>query len=180
MRYDSRCNPQTYSKITQSLDKALAGRATVKYANMQSAPEFLAAITGASIDTCSIGSSPFVTGVAQQLDISMVYIHKVITNSEALVVRSDRSIATLADLKGKKIGLPFNTSAHFAMLGVLRKAGLSTSDVQLINLKPDALMATWASGSLDGAYIWHPFLRQMADDHGKILISTADLQLHKA
>lgn len=110
----------------------------------------------------------------------MVYIHKVITNSEALVVRSDRSIATLADLKGKKIGLPFNTSAHFAMLGVLRKAGLSTSDVQLINLKPDALMATWASGSLDGAYIWHPFLRQMADDHGKILISTADLQLHKA
>ena len=62
---------------------------------------------------------------------------------ECLAVRKDAGINTLKDLKGKKIGMPFNTSVHFAMLAALKTVGLGPSDVTLINVKADSLLATW-------------------------------------
>lgn len=125
----SSANPQTYAKVTGSLGKDLGGKAEVNFVAMPAAPQFLAALAGGSIDTCAIGSSPMVTAFSQGLDVSLVYIQKVITNAEALVVRKNAGVKSVADLKGKRIGVPFNTSAHFALTGVLKKAGLRQSDV---------------------------------------------------
>jgi taurine transport system substrate-binding protein len=172
----SSANPQTYAKASGTLAKDLVGKATVNFVSMSSAPQFLAAMAGGSLDTCAIGSSPLVTAFAQGLDVSLVYIQKIITTAEALVVRKASGITKLADLKGRKIGVPFNTSAHFALVGALKKAQLKQSDVQLINMKPDSLFATWSRGEIDAAYIWYPFLGQLAEAGGQILLTTADLK----
>ncbi|WP_447774184.1 taurine ABC transporter substrate-binding protein [Variovorax boronicumulans] len=172
----SSANPQTYQKVTGSLAKALAGKATVNFTTMASAPQFMAALAGGSLDSAAIGSSPMVSAFAQGLDISLVYIQKIITTAEALVVRNQSGIKTIPDLAGKKIGVPFNTSAHFALVGAIRKAKLKATDVQLINMKPDSLIATWTRSEIDGAYIWHPFLGQLAAQDGKIVTTTADLK----
>jgi taurine transport system substrate-binding protein len=142
---------------------------------MSSAPQFLAAMAGGSIDTCAIASSSIVTAFAEKLDVSLVYIEKVITTSEALIVRKAAGIAKLVDLKGRKIGTPFNTSAHFALLCILAKARLRAADVQIINMRPESLFATWSRAEIDAAYIWHPFQGQLVNAGGQILITTADL-----
>ena len=172
----SSANPQTYSKATGTLAKALEGKATLNYVAMSSAPQFLAAMAGSSLDTCAIGSSPMVTAFAQRLDVSLVYIQKIITTAEALVVRKGSGVTKLADLRGRKIGVPFNTSAHFALVGGLSKAQLKPEDVQLVNMKPDSLFATWSRGEIDAAYIWYPFRGQLVESGGQILQTTADLK----
>jgi taurine transport system substrate-binding protein len=116
-----------------------------------------------------------VVGFAQGIKMSMVYVEKYITDSECLVVRKDAGINTMKDLKGKKIGMPFNTSVHFAMLAGLKNAGLTVSDVNLINLKADSILATWQRKDIDGAYIWYPILGDCVADNGKILLKTGDL-----
>lgn len=172
----SSSNPQTYEKMTGSLSDLLEGEAEVKFISMPSAPQMLAAMASGSIDTASIGSSPIITAIEKNLDISIVYIQKVINKSEALVINKDSDIHSVADLKGKKIGVPYNTSAHFALMGALDKAGLSTKDVTLINMKPDALMATWSRHDIDAAYIWHPFLGDLEKQNGEVIFSTEDLK----
>ena len=127
------------------------------------------------MDICNLGSSPMIVGFAKGLPISMIYIHKIIKDSEALCVKPDSGIETMADLKGKRIGCPFNTTVHFALLAGMKAAGLTASDATLINLKPDAIAAAWDSGAIDAAYIWYPVLQILEESGGKTIFSGADL-----
>ena len=168
-------NPQTLSKATNSFQAAMGDRAKVEYATVSAGPQILSAMAGDSMDLCNIGSSPMVVGFGQGLKISMVYMQKIITDSECLAVRNEAGIGSVRDLKGKKVGLPFNTSVHFAMLGVLESAGLAPSDVTLINMRPDSIVAAWRRKDIDAAYIWYPVLGEVVKDGGTILAKTGDL-----
>jgi taurine transport system substrate-binding protein len=168
-------NPQTLGKALNSFGKAFGPNVKTDFVTVSGGPQVLAAIAGNSMDVCNVGSSPMVVGFAQGIKMSMVYVEKYITDSECLAVRNDAGIGTMRDLKGKKIGLPFNTSVHFAMLAGMKNAGLSTSDVQLVNVKADSIQATWQRKDIDGAYIWHPVLGDLVADNGKIILKTGDL-----
>ena len=57
----------------------------------------------------------------------------------------------------------------------LKTAGLTASDVTLVNVKADSILATWQRKDIDGAYIWHPVLGDLLADNGKLLLKTGDL-----
>jgi taurine transport system substrate-binding protein len=168
-------NPQTFGKANGGFAKALGANVKTDYVTVGTGAQVIAAIAGNSLDICNVGSSPMVVGFAQGIKMSMVYVEKYITDSECLAVRKDAGINSLKDLKGKKIGMPFNTSVHFAMLAALKTVGLNASDVTLINVKPDSILATWQRKDIDGAYIWHPVLGDLLADNGKLLLKTGEL-----
>ena len=56
--------------------------------------------------------------------------------SEAILVPKDSPIKTVADLKGKKIGLNKGSNVHYLLVRVLEKAGLKYSDVEPVFLTP--------------------------------------------
>jgi taurine transport system substrate-binding protein len=171
-------NPQTFGKATGSFQKALGANVKVDYVTVSAGPQIIAAMAGNSMDICNIGSSAMVAGFAQNLPISMVYVQKYITDSECMAVRNDAGIASLKDLKGRKIGLPFNTSVHFATLAALRTVGLGVADVTLINLRPDSILATWRRKEIDAAFIWHPVLGDLVKENGRILFTSGELVKH--
>ncbi|HEX2114373.1 MAG TPA: ABC transporter substrate-binding protein [Alphaproteobacteria bacterium] len=169
-------NPQTFAKATSSFQKAFGDKTKVDFMTVNSGAQVVAAMAGDSLDICNVGSSPMVVGFCNGLKISMVYIEKIITDSECLAVRKDSGINSLKDLKGKSIALPFNTSVHFAMLAVLKTAGLQVNDVKLINMRPDSITATWRRKEIDAAYIWHPILGDLVAQDGKVLFATGELK----
>lgn len=65
-------------------------------------------------------------------------------------------INTVADLKGKKIGLTFASSAHILMLDLLNQAGLKESDVTLLNIPAPELLTAMQSKQIDAAVAWIP------------------------
>ena len=168
-------NPQTFGKANEGFAKAFGASVKTEYVTVGTGAQVIAAIAGNSLDICNVGSSPMVVGFAQGIKMSMVYVEKYITDSECLAVRKDAGINSLKDLKGKKIGMPFNTSVHFAMLAALKTVGLGASDVTLINVQPASILATWQRKDIDGAYIWHPVLGDLLADNGKLLLKTGDL-----
>ena len=168
-------NQQNFSKATGSMQKALGEKTKIDFISVGAGPQILTAMAGESMDLCNIGSSAMIVGFAQGLPVSMVYMHKVVKDSECLVVRNDAGIKELKDLKGKKIDCPFNTSVHFAVLSALKIAGLGASDVTLINLRADAILAAWQRKDIDAAYIWHPVLATLEKDAGTIIFQSGDL-----
>lgn len=168
-------NPQTYSKVARSYEKAFGAKAAPKYVMVNSSGQVINFMTAGSVDISNIGSSGMVIGSVNGAPISMVYVQKYITDSEALVVRADRGINSIADLKGRKIGTSYVSSTHFALLMVLKKAGLSQKDVEIINTPPDQALAAWRRGAIDAAYMWEPVLSQIQEDKGKRLAATGDL-----
>lgn len=81
-----------------------------------------------------------------------------------LVARRSAGIETLADLEGKRVMLPRNTSANYYLVAMLRTVGLTEDDVVIVNLPPaqgdqtgmDQMSDALARGEVDAISIWEP------------------------
>lgn len=173
--YFASANQQNYARAAGSMQKAMGANAEVEFVGVNSGPQILTAMAADGLDLCNIGSSPMIVAFAKGLPVSMVYVHKIIKDSEALIVRGDSGVKSLGDLKGRKIACPFNTSAHFALLAALKTVGLSAADVTLVNLRADAIPAAWQRRDVDAAYIWFPILEVLQRDGGKQIFDGSDL-----
>ncbi|VDY32974.1 Sulfate starvation-induced protein 1 [Morganella morganii] len=78
-------------------------------------------------------------------------------------------------LAGKKIAVPFTSTAHYSLLATLENLNVDEKSVQLINLRPAEIAAAWERGDIDAAYVWEPALSQLKAN-GQILISGRDVR----
>jgi sulfonate transport system substrate-binding protein len=93
-----------------------------------------------------------------------------------LVARRSAGIETLADLKGKRVMVPPNTSANYYLVAMLRTVGLTEDDVVLVGLPPaqgdqtgmDQMSDALVRGDVDVISIWEPepedAIQQLGDD----------------
>lgn len=130
------------------------------------------------VDLGLMGSSPATIAssepTVQDVDLAVVWIHDVIGDAESLIVK-DPSITDISGLKGKKIAVPFTSTAHYSLLQALTDAGLdATKDVKIINLDPEKMPAAWQGDQIDAAWVWDPVQSQLLTDGGARILSSAD------
>ncbi len=162
-------------KHRQLLEKAFGPDVKVGWKLFNSGGDVNEAVAAGAVDIGLVGSSPTSRGVASGIPYEVPWIFDVIGNAEALVVKGDKGINSIADLKGKTIATPFASTSHFSLLAALDDAGVAESDVKIIDSDPDAILAAWTAGQIDGAYVWNPNLAKLKEDGGKVLITSADL-----
>jgi NitT/TauT family transport system substrate-binding protein len=69
-------------------------------------------------------------------------------------------IKSIADLKGKKVGLELGFVEHLLLLDGLQKAGMMESDVTLVNAKTNETPQVLASGQVEAIGAWQPIAGQ--------------------
>ncbi|CAN7294736.1 aliphatic sulfonate ABC transporter substrate-binding protein [Acidovorax sp. LjRoot117] len=79
-------------------------------------------------------------------------------SAQAIVVRADSPIKTVAELKGKKIGFAKAAGVHFLLIAALEKSGLSFKDIEPAYLTPADGRAAFERGAIDAWVVWDPFL----------------------
>ena len=93
-------------------------------------------------------------------------------SSSALLVPNDSTVATIEDLKGKKIGITQTGSTYHYMVGrLLEVHGLTTDDVELVPLNSiPGLMETLESKQVDAILLNEPNVsRVVSDGYGKVI-----------
>ncbi|GIP39832.1 ABC transporter substrate-binding protein [Paenibacillus sp. J31TS4] len=98
-------------------------------------------------------------------------------SSSALLVHKDSSIASVKDLKGKKIGITQTGSTFHYMAGrLLEKYGLSLADVELVPLgKVNAMMETLKSKQVDAVLLNEPNITAVVKEgYGKVISQVGD------
>ncbi|YBV94257.1 aliphatic sulfonate ABC transporter substrate-binding protein (plasmid) [Phyllobacteriaceae bacterium JZ32] len=73
-------------------------------------------------------------------------------------VIAQAGINTMADLKGKKVGVPEGTSGDMLLRLALQKAGMTIDDIQQIKMDPSTVVAAFSSRQIDAAGIWYPLI----------------------
>jgi sulfonate transport system substrate-binding protein len=73
-----------------------------------------------------------------------------------IVARRSAGINRLADLKGKRVVVPRNTSANYYLVAMLRTVGLRESDVTLVSAPATAMAAALVKGDADAISMWEP------------------------
>ncbi|SDD55416.1 taurine ABC transporter substrate-binding protein [Rhodococcus tukisamuensis] len=157
------------------LEDALPGY-NVKWTKFDSGADVNTAFVAGEVDFGAIGSSPVARGLSAPLSIPyrVAFVLDVAGDNEALVARNGTGIESVADLRGRKIGTAFASTAHYSLLAALNQAGLSASDVQLVDLQPQASLAAWQRGDVDAVYTWLPTLDELRRG-GKTLITSREL-----
>ncbi len=77
--------------------------------------------------------------------------------TQFLFARKDRGVATISDLKGRKIGVLRNTIAEFYLVRFLALNGLRPQDVSLVDLPVAQSPEQIISGSVDCVVAWEPY-----------------------
>ncbi|MEV5728523.1 ABC transporter substrate-binding protein [Streptomyces pharetrae] len=151
-------------KNRRLLEKALADY-EITWIKFDSGASVNQAFIGKSLDIAALGSSPFARGVSGSSPIpyKVAWILDVAGENEALVARRTTGITDVAGLKGRKIATPFASTSHYSLLAALETAGLRPSDVQLIDLQPQPILAAWQRGDIDAAYVWLPTLDELRE-----------------
>jgi sulfonate transport system substrate-binding protein len=78
--------------------------------------------------------------------------------AQAIVVRADSPLRTVADLKGKRVGFAKAAGVHYLLIAALAQAGLTLRDIEPAYLTPADGRAAFERGAIDAWVVWDPFL----------------------
>lgn len=145
-------------KARGNLDQQLKNQGiSVQWIQFPAGPQLLEALNTGSIDFGHTGEAPPV--FAQAANAPLLYIASQTPNpkAEAILVRKDSPLQSVADLKGKTIALNKGSNVHFLLVKALEDAGVKYEDVVLKYLPPADARAAFEQGRVDAWVIWDPF-----------------------
>jgi sulfonate transport system substrate-binding protein len=91
--------------------------------------------------------------------------------AQAIVVRKDSPITSVAQLKGRKIGFAKGAGAHYLLLEALSQAGVSIRDIEPAYLNPADGRSAFENGAIAAWVVWDPFLAAVQRQSGaRILV----------
>lgn len=147
----------------------------VRWIRFDSGASVNQAVASHDVDLGLAGTSSVATGVPAGLAYRVAWIYDVIGSGEALVVRKKEGITSLAELKGKRVAVPFGSTTHYALLAALTKQHLDPNKLDIVDLEPAQIVKAWRDNAIDAAYIWQPSLAKILGQGGQVLLDSAQL-----
>ncbi|MGE0993905.1 aliphatic sulfonate ABC transporter substrate-binding protein, partial [Bacillus sp. GMa5/2] len=130
----------------------------VKWTEFQSGPPYFEAIASNRLDFGEVGNSPVISAQAAGIGFTEIANTSYARKGTGILVQKDSKIASVKDLKGKKIAVAKGSSAFNLLYRALDKEGIDAKDVNVIQLQPDEAQPAFESGSVDAWAIWDPFI----------------------
>jgi taurine transport system substrate-binding protein len=136
--------------------------------------DVIKAMASGDVQIGEAGSSPITAAASQGQDIKLFWILDDIADAEALIARNGSGVASVKDLKGKKVATPFVSTAHYQLMAALKLDGVDAKGVNVMNMRPPEIAAAWERGDIDAAFIWDPVLSKIKGN-GKAIASSASI-----
>jgi ABC-type nitrate/sulfonate/bicarbonate transport system substrate-binding protein len=96
-----------------------------------------------------------------------------------IVGRRSAGIRRVSDLRGKKVGTPLNTSAHFYLSKMLRQARLTQSDITVVGMAQAEMASAIAKGVVDAVSIWEPWAHNASEAIGDDAVVLEDRSIYR-
>lgn len=152
----------------------------VEFKSYATSSDRMTGLAAGQVDIASTGAISAISMMASgSKGFYVVGSPDIYVGQEGIIANAD--IKTIADLKGKKIGVPFSSSSQVIVYDALKQANLvPNKDVQVLNMSGDAMVAAFTNKEIDAAAIWTPTfnkLQQVTGAH-KLFIDT-DTSIYK-
>ncbi|WP_144107845.1 sulfonate ABC transporter substrate-binding protein [Paraburkholderia sp. BCC1886] len=145
-------------KARGTLEKRLAPLGfSVQWLEFPAGPQLLEGVNAKAVDIGVVGETPPVFAQAGGVEFVYIAAEPDAPRAEAVIVRKDSPIRTLADLRGKKIAVTKGSNAHYLLVKALEHGKVGYNEIQPAYLVPADARAAFASGSVDAWSIWDPY-----------------------
>jgi NitT/TauT family transport system substrate-binding protein len=132
----------------------------------------LESLAAGKIDAVGTTIGDVITITANQTPLELVWVTDSPTTAEALVSR--RGLTDPADLQGKRVAFESGTYAPLLISEMLKKSGLTLSDIVPVELSPDQIPAALKAGEIDAGHVWEPYTTQAVVGGANILLTAQD------
>ena len=132
------------------------------------------AFANGQVDMAYLGDLGSIVGKAGGLDSRVVAV-AARGVAHYLAVPVDSQIQSMADLKGKRVGLFRGTAAQLSFIGALQTAGLTEKDISVINLDFAAASAALAAKQIDATWGGINVLALREREQARVPVSTRHL-----
>ncbi len=159
--------------VENELQKQVGNNFKIELVKYGSWPELMDALNTGRVDGASVLIELAMKAKEQGIGIKAVALgHK---DGNVIVVANEINTAT--DLKGKSFAIPHRQSSHNILLGLMLKdAGLTYKDINVVELAPPEMPAALAQGQIAGYCVAEPFgAKSIAINTGKVLFESKDL-----
>lgn len=137
--------------------------APIEWLSFDSGRDAILALGAGGVDMVLVGSAPSAFGLSSGVNGEVAWIFHILGEGESLVCHPDSGVSTLADLRGKTLAVPFGSTTHFDMLQALASAGISDTEVTLLDLGTNEMVAAYERGDIDCGWVWFPALQNLYD-----------------
>ena len=120
-------------------------------------PPLLEALGAGAIDYGYTGNAPPVFAQAARANIQYVGVIPARGYGQGIVVPEKSALQTIAELRGKTIGVAKGSSAHDLLVAALESAKVPWSEITPVYLAPADAASAFARGAIDAWSIWDPF-----------------------
>lgn len=134
---------------------------TIKWASFSAGPPINESFAAGQQDFGFLGDTPALIGKSAGIDTRIIGLTSTGPRSLAVVVPARSGIKTPKELKGKKVAVVKGSYAHHLLVLVLQKGGLTTNDIELINLSQADIATAIVNGNIDAAAVWEPLISKL-------------------
>lgn len=140
----------------------------VKY--FPSGGDLMTAVVGGNVGLGSSGATPVTTLRSRPYPIKIVAQIADISGAQQIIVK--QSLKSPDELYGKKIAIMRGTGSEALFNSFVKAYGFDASKVELVNMAPAEMLASFARGTVDAISVWEPnTTRARKTSNGKVLVS---------
>ena len=162
-----------WAPLYLAVEKGLLKKTNLKITRVEDTASRKSTMIAGHVDGYASSVDNFALDSAQGVPGKQVLAFDESAGGDGIVAQ--KSVAKLADLKGKQVAFQKGLPSHFLLLTVLKEAGLSSADIKQVDMDADKAGAAFTSGKLDAAVTWEPWISKSAEmADGKILVTTKD------
>ena len=136
--------------------------------------DVIRAMASGDVHMGEVGSSPLTAAASQGQDLKVFWVSADIADAEALVGREGSGVNGIKDLVGKRVGVPFVSTAHYQLIAAMQKEGVDASKVNVMNMRPPEIAAAWERGDIQATFVWDPVLAKVKAK-GKVIATSGSI-----
>ncbi len=162
--------------VASELQKEFSSEVNIELVKFGSWTELMDALNTGRID----GASVLVQLAMRSKELGIGLKAVALGHTDGNVVISSKKINSTTDLKGKTVAIPARQSSHFLLINqMLKEAGMSINDINIVELPPPEMPSALASGQIDAYCVAEPFgARAVALGAGNVLYESVALWNH--
>jgi sulfonate transport system substrate-binding protein len=130
----------------------------IEWSEFPAAAPILEALNAGALDFGYTGDLAFLTVYAAGAPIKAIGGTRSDARTQAILVRNDSPIKSIADLKGKRLAGTRGGWGQFLIDATLEKAGNGVNDATFAPLGPVDAKIALVAGSIDGWAVWEPYV----------------------
>jgi len=151
----------------------------VEYKGVPRGAIALGAVAGGQLQFAESAHVPFMVAASKGVPLVSVGVAGRGFLGKMVAATKDAGLKTLADFKGKRIGIQLGTGVHTVILMLLQQEHLKPEDFQFANIRVVDMPAAMAApnNNFDAVIGWEPGMQRIVQSgHGKIVIDAAQFE----